>query len=76
MKLVASIDTNMGTPQDNTARLVASMEATAQHTKRTAEAAEKIYRHTRNMNLFMTIGTVLICVAAIVWMFRQYYSNL
>lgn len=52
------------------------MEATAQHTKRTAEAVEKIYRHTRNMNLLLTIPVVVFCYAAIGWMFRQYFSNL
>ncbi len=65
----------MGTPQDNTARLVASMEATAQHTKRTADAVERIARHTGNINLLLTICVALVSFAAIIWMFNQYSSN-
>ncbi len=50
------------------------MESTAQHTKRTADAVEKIARHTGNMNLLLTIWVALVCIAAIIWMFGR-YSN-
>lgn len=65
----------MGTPQDNTSKLVASMEATAKHTKRTADAVEKIARHTGNMNLILTIWVALICLGLVIWMFSRYFNH-